>query len=179
MSSTSYGPSSTPSQLASSAWRLVSCSWPLITVDTSVALPSAGGAATYERFVVFTGPSGAPAGENTCTNTRTVAPGARPPWPVRSTSGASAASNTPFPFESQNTPAVHPAWLLAVDTAVKLPLPSTSLPALTSRCEYTTVPPGATCAELLGTSVRLRTTFTLTASCRRSVALVTGDWARK
>jgi hypothetical protein len=32
-----------------------------------------------ETVVVFSWPSGAPAGENTCTNKRTLAPGARPP----------------------------------------------------------------------------------------------------
>jgi hypothetical protein len=53
------------------------------------------------RSVVLSVPSGEPTGANTCTNTRSVAPGARPPKLVSVDSGWSPASNVPLLFVSQ------------------------------------------------------------------------------
>src|SRR5512138_1457232 len=183
-----YVESAAPLQSRSRLCVLAIVSWPLMTDVPSVAIATAGTALAYARFevvaetvVVLSWPSGAPAGANTCTNSRTLAPGASPPIVVRSAIGASPASNTPELFVSQYTAELQPAWSLAMasDTKLPVPLPSTTLPAFASMCVYTTKPPGATCAELFGTSVRLRTTLTRTWSWMRSNAPETGDMPRK
>jgi len=51
--------------------------------------------------VVLSVPSGAPAGANTCTNTRSVAPGAMPPRLASVDNGWSPASKLPLLFVSQ------------------------------------------------------------------------------
>ena len=73
-----------------------------------------------------------------------------------------------------------PDWLSARASETRLPAaPSVTLPVFVSWCVYTTKPPGITCAEPFGTSVRLRTTLTVTWSCRRSRAAETGERERK
>src|SRR5262245_40354881 len=137
------GPSSAPSQPASSAWRFTIVTWPLMTVVASCARAGGGAGEAKPTFavvavivVVLSVPSGEPAGENTWANTRSVAPGAMPPMAVSVDSGWSPASNTPLPFVSQYSAELHDGWLSADAsvTVLPAPLPSVTLPLLASVC---------------------------------------------